>query len=264
MVLYKIPFVQSGRSTALILFLLAFALIIYYIRRERLPFIRRPAALDAIEEGIGRATEMGRPAIYTYGLSRGMFSYYTVAALSILRYVARMCAATETKLIVPTGGDEQSYAVRPVALEIIQNACREAGKPELFNADDVPFFSGMQFAYGMSTVGLLLSESPGFFMMSGNYGADIMMMAETGMNVGAMTITTTTSLSYAACMAGVSDYMMLGEETPAAGAYLSKDVGQIASLRNGDIFKIASILVVIVGSIILQFGIKILSDILNA
>jgi hypothetical protein len=224
------------------------------MRRTKPPYVRRPAALAAIEEGVGRATELGRPAIYTYGLGRGSFGYYTVAALSILRYIARLCASTETRLIVPTGGDERSYQVRPVAVDIIRNAFREAGKPELFNEDDIPFFSGMQFAYGMSVVGLLLSEKPGFFMMSGNYGADIMMMAETGANVGALTITTSTFASYAACMAGVSDYMMLGEETPAAGAYLSKDPGQIASLRLGDIFKILTIGIVIVGAILRQFG----------
>jgi len=251
-----IPFVVTGRLLGAILFILIFGSILYFIRRGKIAYVRKPASLSVIDEGIGRATEMGKPAVFLYGLSRGMFEQYTVAAFSILSYIARICAETDTQLIVPSGGDEASYITRPVAVEIVRNAYREAGKPELFNEELVPFYSGLQFAYGMSVVGLLLSKKPGFFMMSGNYGADIMMMAETGMNVGSFTITTTTDVSYTACMAGVSDYMMLGEETPAAGAYLSKDPSQLASLSTGDYFKIAAIIVIALGSILLTLGDK--------
>jgi len=105
--LFDIPGIESGRAVGLILILGVFILGIYYMRRKKLPYIRRVAAIDAIYEAVGRATEMGKPVLCSYG--RGGFGYAVIAAMSILGHVAKTCAETNTRLLVPTGGSHTGY-----------------------------------------------------------------------------------------------------------------------------------------------------------
>ncbi len=70
--------------------LLLSLIIIYKVlsaQRGRVPFIRRIAGLNAIDEAVGRATEMGRPVMMVPGISG--FDVVTLQALSIFSYVAR-------------------------------------------------------------------------------------------------------------------------------------------------------------------------------
>jgi len=54
-------------------------------QRGRTMFIRRIPGLTAIEEAVGRATEMGRPVFFSPGLDG--ISITTLQALAILSYV---------------------------------------------------------------------------------------------------------------------------------------------------------------------------------
>src|SRR5450756_2048675 len=77
------------------------AILIYFLIQHakaghRLPKIRRLAGLDAIDEAIGRATEMGRPVIFANG-SNGLDDAQTIASFPVLSYVAHTCARYDTK-----------------------------------------------------------------------------------------------------------------------------------------------------------------------
>jgi hypothetical protein len=61
-------------------------------------------------------------------------------------------------------------------------------------------------------------------------------------------------LSNVACLAASSDYVMIGEEMLAAGAYLSKDPGQLATIRTQDLVKTALIGILVVGLVVLALG----------
>ena len=54
-------------------------------------FIRRIAGLNAIDEAIGRATEMGRPVLMVPGLSDTV-NAIAVQAINIFAYVSRIAA----------------------------------------------------------------------------------------------------------------------------------------------------------------------------
>jgi hypothetical protein len=60
-------------------------------RRGRPIFIRRIAGLNAIDEAIGRAAEMGRPLLFHPGVG-DVQAISTLAALGVLSYVARQAA----------------------------------------------------------------------------------------------------------------------------------------------------------------------------
>jgi len=248
--LLQIPGIPSGRILGLVLVIIIAVLAIRQMRKKALPFIRRVAAIDAIDEAVGRSTEMGRPVLVSYGI--GSFDYSTIAALSILGYVSRMCADTDTKLIVPTGGGHTSYLTRELAVDIVRTQYTLAGKPEMFREEDMPFLSGEQYSYTAEYIGILVREHPGSVIMTGSHASEAMNIAETSNLVGAITITAGTYVSNMAALACASDYVMLMDEQPAAGAYLSKDREQLATIRVQDIYKALAMTLTALGLILLN------------
>jgi len=101
-------------------------------RRNPNLFVRKIAGLDAIEEAIGRCTEMGRSAYFIHGYG-GTGSMPTIAALNILSRVARRAADYDTRVKV-TNLDP---IVTAVSQEVVQQAYMEAGRPDAFDTDDV-------------------------------------------------------------------------------------------------------------------------------
>ena len=63
--------------------------------------IRRIAALDAVDEAVGRATEMGREVLFVPGI-QDMNDIQTIAGLTILGRVAQTAAEYDARLEVPT------------------------------------------------------------------------------------------------------------------------------------------------------------------
>ncbi|HHY18038.1 MAG TPA: hypothetical protein GX524_08165 [Firmicutes bacterium] len=57
-------------------------------RGLKIPSVQKVAGLDALDEAIGRATEMGRPVHFSPGIGY-VDNAQTLAAFSILSYVAR-------------------------------------------------------------------------------------------------------------------------------------------------------------------------------
>jgi len=255
--LFTLPGFAEGRLIGLLLLILLFALTINFMGQAKLPYIRRVPALDAIEDAVGRSTEMGKPVVCSFGI--GGFDYWTVAGLSILGYVAKICAETDTRLIVPTGGGSETYITREAAVDLVRNAYTAAGRPETFNEEDMPFLSGEQYAYTPGYVGILVRERPGATIMTGSHYSEAMNIAEMANGVDSITITAGCYTSNMAALACASDYIMLGEEQPAAGAYLSRDPAQMASIRVQDIYKFIAIGTILLGLVVVNFG----SDIIN-
>src|SRR5262245_61265450 len=69
--------------------------------RGREFYIRKIAGIAAVEEAVGRATEMGKPVLFVAG-NQDMDNVQTVAGLTILSSVAQKTAQYETNLVVPT------------------------------------------------------------------------------------------------------------------------------------------------------------------
>ena len=259
--LFQVPGIISGRFIGLILDVIIFILVIYYTSGDKKIYIRRVAGLDAIEEAVGRAAEMGKPVVASFGI--GGFTYWTLAGLAILSHVAELTAKTGTRLIVPTGGSDSSLIVRPVAEEIVKTAYTVQGVPDNYNPDDLPFLSGQQYAYTGGYVGILQRTRPASVVMTGSHASEAMNIAETSNAVGAITITSGSSISNVAALACASDYILIGEEAPAAGAYLSDDPAQRASIRVQDLFKWVSLGCIILGLILTTAGVEFIQNLLS-
>jgi len=250
--LFQVPGIVSGRALGLILVIVLAILVYYYMSSGKKIYIRRVPGLDAIEEAVGRSAEMGKPVVCSFGI--GGFTYWTMAGLAILSHVATLSARTGTRLIVPTGGSNDSLIVRPVAEEIVRNAYLLEGKVEAFDSNDMPFMSGQQYAYTGGYIGILQRTRPGSVIMTGYHASEAMNIAETSNAIGAITISVGAYISNTACLACASDYILIGEEAPAAGAYLSKEPPLRASIRAQDIYKAVSLILIIGGLILMTAG----------
>jgi len=262
--IFEFYLIPTGRISGLVLFVIALILTIYYLYTKKVVYIRRVPAIDAIEESIGRATELGKPVICSCGMAASGIDASTVAGLGMLTYVAKLCARNNIRLMAPMGGSEESYTTMELARDLVETQYQLEGKSESFSLEDMPFLSGRQFAWASAYCGMMLREKPASNIMVGVQYASAVYISEVGHEVGAMVISGTNYLANIACLAASSDYVMIGEEMLAAGAYLSKDPGQLATIRTQDIVKTIIIVLLIVAVAALSFSNRLLIDLLSS
>jgi hypothetical protein len=63
--------------------------------------------------------------------------------------------------------------------------------------------------------------------------------------------------------AALCDYVLIGEEMFAAGAYVSDDPQQLGSIAAQDWYKIAALIVIVVGAVLATAGVTVIKDILS-
>jgi hypothetical protein len=241
------------RANMLIFLIFFFAVIIYFIERAKKGkslFIRRIAGLDAIEEAVGRATEMGKPVLFISGIE-DVDQIQTVAAMIILGNVAKMVAGYDTPLLVPIC---QPFVV-PVAEERVKEGYASAGKPEAYNRDNVRYISSEQFAYAAGVNGIMLRERPAANLMFGSFYAESLVMAETGFSTGAIQVAGTANIHQLPFFVVACDYTVIGEELFATSAYLSKEPKLLGSLKGSDLTKAIIMVFLAFGAILMTAGI---------
>jgi len=88
-------------------------------------FIRRIPGVDAIEEAVGRATEMGRPILYVPGIDE-IQNIQTIASVLILGRVAELVARYDSEIKVPCC----IPIVAAVGEEVVRQGFYDAGRPD--------------------------------------------------------------------------------------------------------------------------------------
>ena len=235
---------EHATPAILLLMVLFVGPVIYYIwvaSKGKDIYIRRIPGIDAIDEAIGRAVELGRPISFTTGLTGiGPLLY---ACLGTLKHVAYRAARFGSRLFIP--------CVDPEALVIteatVQNAYRAANRFSSFDPDSIRFLSGEQFAFASGYMGLIHREKVAGAFLFGRYAAESLILAEAGQQVGAVQVAATTSAEQIPFFISACDYTLLGEELYAAGAFLSGDPVQRGSLRGQDIAKLVILVLILIG-----------------
>jgi hypothetical protein len=217
--------------------------------RRREIFLRRIPGLDAVDEAIGRATELGKPILFLTGAS-GMGDPSTLAAAVILGRVAKRVAAYETDLLVP----HRDPIVMAVCQEITKQAYLEAGKPDAFREDSNFFITEDQFSYTAAVDGIMLRRKPAANFFMGSYYAEALLLTETGASTGAIQIAGTDSDHQLPFFVTTCDYTLIGEELYAASAYLSREPVQVGTLRGQDIGKGLILGVLLIGTTVATVG----------
>jgi hypothetical protein len=225
--------------------------------RKRHLFIRRIQGLTAIDEAIGRATEMGRPMLCSIGLEG--IDVPTLQALSITTYIIRNSARFNTRAIVPV----RDPTIFPVAQEAVREAYNVEGRPEQFNADDVRFLSDRQFAFAAAVSGILQREKVAACFFFGTFYAEALIFSETGQQIGAIQVAGTPSTTQIPFFIASCDYVIIGDEFYAASAYLSREPTLLGSIVGQDIAKALLIALVVTGSIVATL-MPVLGDVFTA
>lgn len=235
----------------LVLVLVFSALVLLFTDRSRRGhklFIRLIPGIAAMEEAVGRATELGRKVFYLPG-GGTLDDIQTIASLAVLRHVATLTARYTVDLEV-LNKDPLAYAA---TRETVQEAYLEAGRPDLFTNDVVSYVTYDQFAYTASVTGMMVRERPAANFLIGAFHAESLLLAETGQTVGAIQIAGTAEVAQLPFFAVVCDYTLIGEELFAAGAYLSQEPAMLGSIKGQDFTK-AGLIIVIVAGVLLEIA----------
>ncbi|MEO0096294.1 MAG: DUF6754 domain-containing protein [candidate division WOR-3 bacterium] len=234
---------HKGRLNILFAIILFTLFLIYFMSRAKRGaklFIRKIAGLDAVEEAVGRATEMGKPILYVPGLGDIDFPS-VIASMNILGEIAKKSAVYENPIIVVN-----CYpVVYTVAREVVKQAFTSEGKIDKFKDDYVRYLTESQFGYAAAINGIILREKPATNFFIGPFFAESLLMAETGNQVGAIQIAGTDQVLQLPFFVTACDYTLLGEEVYAASAYLTKEPVLVASLKAQDTGKILTLLILV-------------------
>jgi hypothetical protein len=207
--------------------------------------IREIPGLKAVEEAVGRATEMGASILYTPGWGGDIQRPTTIASMNILSKVAEKTAEYDCRLLYPT----HDPVIMAVAQEVVKEAYARAGYPERFRPDDVFYVSSSQFGYAAAVDGIISRSKPASIFLLGTFEAESLILAETGNSIGAIQIAGTDSTIQLSFFIVACDYTLIGEELFAASGYLSGSESILASVRAQDILKILITLFVIIATI---------------
>ena len=235
---------------AVILYSATVVYCIYHARSGKELFIRRIPGLEAVDEAIGRATEMGRSIMYILGLG-GVINVATIASMNILSQVAQKTADYETPLRVPCNDPIVMNVVR----EMVRTAYLNEGRPDAYNEENIFFLTESQFAYAAGVDGMMVREEPAAVFLQGSFFAESLILAETGNSIGAIQIAGTDKEHQLPFFIAACDYTLIGEELYAASAYLSREPMLLGSLKGQDYGKVMIFGAIVIGVILELFGI---------
>ena len=247
-------------STLLVWTLISLIIIIYftffgYRHKWRL---REIPGIKAIEDAVGRATEQGKPIVYTTGWGGDILRPTTIASLNMLKFVAGKAAEFNCRLIFPT----HDPIIAETAKEIVRNAYLQAGASDSFRDDDIRFVSPSQFGYAAAVDGIVTREKPGAMFLMGTFEGEALILAETGNISGALQISGTDSTIQLSFFIIACDYTLIGEELFIASAYLTDDPKVKASMAAQDLIRLLLLITLLVAVALALAGSQVLEKLL--
>ena len=222
--------------------------------------VRRIAGLDAIKEAVGRATEMGKKVHCTTGISMitDAQAPQTIAGLDVMGYVASLAATTATPLVTSMAVAE-TY---PLVQETLKHQYETAGRPELYSEEMVRFNPG-QWGWASAASNILMQEGVASNIMMGSFFSEALLVAEAGNTAGCIQVAGTAASGQLPFFVATCDYVLIGDELFAAGAYLSQDKGKIGTIIGQDWIKIGLIALTLIGVVLETFGVGFISQLLK-
>ena len=240
---------RTNSFIASVLFLLILLVSIAMAKSGKNIFIRRIAGLNAIDEAIGRATEIGKKVLYVPGI-QSMDEIQTIASISILGHVARATARYGADLDV-ANRDPLTFAS---AREVVRSAYLEEGRPDLYREEMVNYITYDQFAFTAAVSARMTREKPAAIFLIGYFFAESLILAETGQSTGAIQIAGQADPTQLPFFVATCDYTLIGEELYAASAYLTREPVLLGSMRAQDIAKGLVIVLGIAGIVVTSLG----------
>jgi len=196
-------------------------------------FIRRIAGLNAIDEAVGRAAELGTPILFNPGTD-DFTSIQTLAALGVLAHVAKRSAVYGISIIVTTC----KPIMVPICEDVLRSAYEAAGRPELFHASDVRFISTQSDLTALGTAALMVDRRVASSFLFGAYDYTSLLVSEGGQLAGCMQIAGTADYYQIPFFIASCDYIVMVEELFACSSYLSRQPVMLGSVAGQDFGKL--------------------------
>ena len=226
-------------------------IVVWLIYRKGREFYVRPIrGLEAVDEAVGRATEMGHPVLFTPGWGGDIQRPTTIAALNVLQSVASRTAEYKCDLYFPT----HDPVIMATAEEVVREAYMEAGQIDSYNAENVFYTSSSQLGYAAAVDGIMTRYKPAAIFLLGTFEGEALILAETGNSVGAMQVAGTDSTIQLSFFVVACDYTLIGEELFAASGYLTRDTGVLSSVKAQDYMKVLLVIALLIGAILTTLG----------
>jgi hypothetical protein len=247
-----------GKTPVLIGIIIFWGLVVYFIVRARKGeefYVRPLAGINAVDDAIGRATEMGRPILFVLGTGTAG-DLATIAGFTILSRVSKLTAEYQTPVLVPVNDP----VMLAVSQETVRTAYLEAGRPDTYKPDNITYETAMQFPYVAAVNGIMLRRKTATNFYMGVFHAESLILAETGNIAGSIQISGTDQISQLPFFIAATDYTLIGEELYAASAYLSKEPVQVGTLKAQDWAKAVLMIVLLAGAILISLAIPFLKN----
>lgn len=236
--------IDPSTYPALVAAVLAIGIVLFttYHKASREKFkLREISGLKAVEDAVGRSTEMARPVLFTPGWGGDIQRPTTIASMNILSHIAEKTAQYDCRLIYPT----HDPVIMTVAQEVVKQAYGQAGMIDRFREDDITYVTSSQFGYAAAVDGMISRLKPASIFLLGTFEAESLILAETGNSINAIQIAGTDSTIQLSFFIVACDYTLIGEELFAASGYLSGDRSILASVRAQDILKVVIALFIV-------------------
>lgn len=255
----------EGRLTLFVLFIIYTLVMIAYVnlgRQGKTVNLRKIPAIDAIDEAVSRAVELGRPVHWTEGHPRASKLYdargvYLVASLSFLSLIARLTAEKGARLLSSVGHPE----LYPIVKEVVRTSYNVAGHPEDYVDEDIQLMP--EYSYLAAVLGRIVREKPAAHIQIGYFwGQDSVAVPEVAQGEGCFSINggQVGALQY---LVVLSDYVLIADELFAASAQISRDPVLIMDMAGLDVNKAIMIVLIIAGVILSTLGISSLANLIN-
>jgi hypothetical protein len=210
--------------------------------------LRRIAAFEAMRGFMDTIAERGKRVHLSLG-SAGVGGGQTVAVtagLAVLRHIAERGASLETSPIVTVAD--------PVLLLVAQDALYRAhermGHATQYRSTDVQLVAPDPAAYAIGAQAVISDPGVDANVMVGSFGDEYLLMGEAGAQRGIVQVVGSNAVNVHPFMISTADHVLLGEEMFAAGAYLSGDLDQVASLRVQDVLRVAIAVTIVLGIVV--------------
>ncbi len=229
--------------------LVVVAMVLFNIARAKRGqslFIRRIGGLNAIDEAVGRATELGRPVLMVPGLSDATVNAKSMQAINIFAHVARVASRFSNPILMCC----YNASILTVAQEVIRDVYQQEGALEKYDVDSVRFISDRQFAFAAGVSGLIMREQAAACFFMGEFYAESLILAESANSIGAITVASSTELTQTPFFIAACDYVLIGDEFYAASAYLTRQPVLVGSLVGQDWGKLLLACLVLFGALL--------------
>jgi hypothetical protein len=238
---------------------LAFYLVSKFFKNW-VPTIKNMPAIEAINEAVGRATEMDAVVFFSPGQYYLTTTYapQIIAGLSTLSYIASLTATRGTRLHTILSQPE----LIPQTTEMLREQYAIANAPEDFSEDMIEFLP-KYWAWAAGIMSYLAREDIAANILIGPFSGEQISFLEVGARKGAIQIGGTARIVQIPVFALACDYFLIGEEIFALGAVLSEEPEQLQTIAIGDLIKVIAISTILLGVSFLLVNSNIIINVLE-